>query len=240
MLTTCPAAALACSHVHSASAAAAPDTVFHDPARNVKPVGTPRCKIACTIVHAEGKITRSSRADCMARSKILHGPALCAGPRATLSRQLTPFAVHATAADGVVTAPGAAVCRSRSPDTAGSRASSANAGPHAGTFHCNSEIANAPARTAVHSPSADNAGADDDDSPLAVDRCAKENDVGPRELLLPLCKSRSEALTSLRGVFLPLVYVACQFTRCDVTIPRSTSRAVARAKARFVTLSMCC
>jgi len=152
MFKTCPAAALAWSHAYNASADAAPDTALHDPARNVKPVGTPRCKIACTTVHAEGKKARSSLADRTAASKNLRRLPLCAGPRATLPRQLTPPAAHARAADAVAIAPGAAACRAPSLDIAGSPASSANAGPRAGTLHRNRGRANAPARTAVHSP----------------------------------------------------------------------------------------
>jgi hypothetical protein len=237
MFKTCPAAALASSRAHHADADAVLDNVLHDPARDAKPSGIPHCKSACTIVHAEWKIARSSLADRRAASKNLHGPALCAGPRPTPPRQLTPPAAHAAVADDVATAPVAAVCRAPSLDIAGSPASSANAGPRAGTLHCNTGIANDPARTAVHSPSADNAWADAD-SPLAADRCAKENDAGSRELLLPLCKSRSEASTSLRGVFTSRL--GCLSIYQDVPIPRSTSRALARAKARFVTLSMCC
>ena len=217
MFTTCPAAALASSHAHNVADDDALDNALRDRARDAKPSGTPHCKNACSTVHMEWKKARSSLADRRADSKTLCRSPLCAGPRATLSRQLTP----AAAADGVATAPVAAVCRSPSLDSAGSPASSTNAGPHAGTLHCNSGIANAWARTAVHSPSADNAWADAD-SPLAADRCAKENDVGSRELLLPLCKSRSEVDASLRGVF-ALVLPACQFTRCAspaIHVPR--------------------
>lgn len=155
----------------------------------------------------------------MAASKNLLRTPLCAGPRATLPRQLTPFAAHAVAADGVATAPAAAVCRSPSRDTAGSPASSANAGPHAGTLHRNNASADATARTAVHSPSADNAWADAD-SPLAADRCAKENDAGSRELRLPLCKSRSEASTSLRGVFTSHLGCLSFYKMCQSRDPR--------------------
>jgi hypothetical protein len=152
MFTTYPAAAHASSHVHNVADDDALDNAPRDPARDATPSGIPHCKNACTIVHAEWKRARSSLADRMAVSKILHGPALCAGPRATLPRQLTPFAAHAVAADGVVTAPGAAVCRSPSLDTAGSPASIATAGPLADTLHRNTAIANAVTRTAGHSP----------------------------------------------------------------------------------------
>src|SRR5438128_7484632 len=63
MLTTCPAAALASSHVHNACADAAPGNALHDPARDVTPVGTPNCKIACTNVHGEWQKARSNPAD---------------------------------------------------------------------------------------------------------------------------------------------------------------------------------
>src|SRR5271166_1914287 len=51
MLTTCPMVGLARSHVHQVAVAAALDNALHDPARDAKPVGTPRCKNACTNVH---------------------------------------------------------------------------------------------------------------------------------------------------------------------------------------------
>ncbi len=196
----CPATAFASSHAHNAGADDALDNALRDPTLDAKPNGTPHCKNACTTVHAEWKKARSRLADRTAASQNLRRLPQCAGPRATLPRQLTLFAAHAAAADGVATAPVAAVYRSPSRDTAGSPASIANAGPLADMLRCKNATANAPARTAVHNPSADNAWADAD-SPLAVDRCAKENDAGSRELLLPLCKSRSEASTSLRGVY---------------------------------------
>jgi hypothetical protein len=148
MFTTYPAATLASSHVHSVADDDALDNALRDPARDVKPSGTPHCKNVCMTVHAEWKKARSSLADRRTDSKNLHRSPLCAGPRATLSRQLTP----AAAADGVATAPVAAVCRSPSLDTAGSPASTANAGPRAGTLRRNNASANAAARTAVHSP----------------------------------------------------------------------------------------
>ena len=45
------------------------------------------------------------------------------------------------------------------------------------------------------------------------------------------CKSRSEASTSLRGVFYLSSWLLINLQ--DVPIPRSASRALARAKARF-------
>src|SRR6185295_12874619 len=58
-------------------------------------------------------------------------------------------------------------------------------------------------------------------------------------LLLPLFKSRSEALTSLRGVFAPRSsppFIRCYFTTREprtAPTPRSASRALARSIARF-------
>jgi len=151
MLTMCPAAALASSHAHNAAAAAVRDNAPRDPAPDAKPNGTPRCKIACTSVHAESKKARSSRADRTAASKNLRRLPVCAGPRATRPRQLTP-AAHAAAADAVAPVPGAAVCRSPLLDSVGSPASSANAELLADMPRCNNALANAAARTAVHSP----------------------------------------------------------------------------------------
>src|SRR5437773_1757349 len=48
MFKRCLAAALAWSHAHNACADAAPGNAPHDPARDAKPIGTPRCKSACT------------------------------------------------------------------------------------------------------------------------------------------------------------------------------------------------
>ena len=74
---------------------------------------------------------------------------LGAGPRATLPRQLTPFAVHDTAADTADFGPAAARVLNRWPDNAGSLDDSANAGPLADTMHCNTVFGDAAARTAV-------------------------------------------------------------------------------------------
>jgi hypothetical protein len=53
MITTCPAAAPASSRAHNASAGDASDTAPHDPARDAKPIGTPHCKTACSMIRAE-------------------------------------------------------------------------------------------------------------------------------------------------------------------------------------------
>jgi hypothetical protein len=228
MLTTCPVAALASSHAHNAGADDAPDNAPHDPARDAKPSGTPHCKIVCTNVHGERRKGRNSLVEHTTVPENLCRRSLCAGPRAAASRQLTCVAVRAADADGSVPAAGHAPLRS--PDTSGSPANAASVAPPADMLHCNNAFANAAARTAVRILSAHTARADDD-SPLAVRRCAKENDAGSRELLLPLCKSRSEASTSLRGVF---YLSSCLLINLqDVPIPRSTSRAVVRTKARF-------
>ena len=74
---------------------------------------------------------------------------LGAGPRATLPRQLTPFAVHDTAADTADFGPAAARVLDRWPDSAGSLDGTANAGPLVDTTRCNNVLVDAAARTAV-------------------------------------------------------------------------------------------
>jgi predicted component of type VI protein secretion system len=152
MLTTCPAAALAWSHAHNACADAALDNAIHDPARDVTPVGTPHCKIACTNVHGEWRKARSNPADRTAAPKNLRASGLCAGPRTANPRQLTPLAARAPALDIASTVRIAVACRSRSRDTADSPASTANGEPRGDILHCNSAIVDVVARTAVHSP----------------------------------------------------------------------------------------
>jgi hypothetical protein len=53
MFKRCPAVALAASRADNACVVAAPDTALRGPGRDVTPIGTPHCKIACTNVHAE-------------------------------------------------------------------------------------------------------------------------------------------------------------------------------------------
>jgi hypothetical protein len=140
MLTTCPATALASSRAHHAADADAPDNAPRDPARNAKPVGTRRCKNACTIVHAEWRKARNNQAERTAIPKNLPAPTQCAGPRAANPRQLTLLAAHAFALDSVSTARAAAACHSRSRDTAGLLATAANGEPRGDTLHRNNAI----------------------------------------------------------------------------------------------------
>ena len=157
----------------------------------------PHCKIACTNVHGEERKVRSNPADGTARPPNLRSKAVCAGPRAAAQRQLTPLAACAAA----VIARAAAPCPDRLPDTSGSPANAATGVPPAGILHGNNDFANAAARTAGHSLSADTAGADDD-NPLAVRRCAIENDAGPRELATPAVQvSKRSANFASRRLF---------------------------------------
>ena len=149
MLTKYPAAALAWSHVHNACADAAPDSALHDRERDAKPVGTRCCKNAGTNVHGEGRKLRSNPADDTAGPKNLCPGTVCAGPRAAQSRQLTPLAAHAAAADDADFVLGDGRGHSRLPDTPGWHANAANAGPSVDTPHCSNEIANAAAKIAV-------------------------------------------------------------------------------------------
>src|SRR5580658_10568419 len=96
MVTKCSAVLVACS---AASAAAGDDAGAcgsPDPARAVRPVGTPRCKNACTDVHGQRRIVRNSPVDRTAAPKNPQAPPQCAGPR---PRQLTPLAAGGSAAD---------------------------------------------------------------------------------------------------------------------------------------------
>ena len=184
MLTTCSAAARAWSCAHNAVAAVAPNTAPRDPARDVTPSGTPRCKNAGTNVHGESRKARSNPVDRIAVSQNLRTQALGAGPRAAHSRQLTRLAARAAARDTAGSVPAGVLGQASSLDTAGSPGVAASAAPLVDMRHCNNALANAAARTAVRSLSADNAAADDD-NPLAARRCDQHNDFGPREPITP-------------------------------------------------------
>ena len=184
IVTTCSAAAPAWSAGVADDHAAAPDSALRDPAPAVKPSGRPRCKNACTCVHGELRKVRNTLADRRAALKNLLAEALCAGPRPLMLRQLTPLAAHAPAADNAAPVHAAALAPSRSGDSVGSTATAASAAPLADIFHCNTASANAEAKRAARIPSRGTADADAD-SPLAADRCAQENDSGPREPFTP-------------------------------------------------------
>jgi hypothetical protein len=184
IVTTCSAAAPAWSAGVADDHAAAPDSALRDPAPAVKPSGRPRCKNACTCVHGELRKVRNTLADRRAALKNLLAEALCAGPRPLMLRQLTPLAAHAPAADNAALVHAAALAPSRSGDSVGSTATAASAAPLADIFHCNTASANAEAKRAARIPSRGTADADAD-SPLAADRCAQENDSGPREPFTP-------------------------------------------------------
>jgi len=77
---------------------------------------------------------------------------LGAGPRPAKPRQLTPFGVHATAADTAALGRAVARVQNRWLDNAGSLADAANAEPLPGNLRCNSVLADAAARTAVRIP----------------------------------------------------------------------------------------
>jgi hypothetical protein len=99
MFMMCSAVSVACS---AASAAADDDAGAcgsPDPARAVKPAGTPGCKNACTGVHGGRRKARNSPVDRTAAPKNPPAPSHCAGPRAAGPRQLTLHAAHDSAAD---------------------------------------------------------------------------------------------------------------------------------------------
>src|SRR5271163_3048369 len=98
IITTCSVVPLASSAGVDDDHAAALDSALRDPAPAVKPSGRPRCKNACTCVHGEVRKARNTLADRRAALKNLLAPALCAGPRPLIPRQLTPLAAHAPAA----------------------------------------------------------------------------------------------------------------------------------------------
>src|SRR5271156_2356818 len=184
IITTCSVAPLASSAGVDDDHAAAPDSALRDPVPAVKPGGRPRCRNACTCVDGEVRKARNNLADRRAALKNLLAPVLCAGPRPLMLRQLTPLAAHALAADSASPVHAAALAPSRSGDSVGSTATAASASPLADIFHCNTASANAEAKRAAHIPSTGTADADAD-SPLAADRCAQENDSGPREPFTP-------------------------------------------------------
>jgi hypothetical protein len=152
MLTMCSAATPASARVHNADAADAPGNVPRGPARDVKPSGTLGCKNAGSNVHAGQGNVRSNPAVRTAVSKNLRTPLLGAGPRATLSRQLMRLAARADAADTAAPGRVAAHARKRWLDNARSPADAASAELLADNLRCNSVLADAAARTAVHIP----------------------------------------------------------------------------------------
>lgn len=235
MLTTCPAASLASPLPRHAAADDETHNALPDPARDATPIGRPRCKIAGTIDPAKERKPRSIPAERNDARQNLRPRRLCAGPRAPLRRQLTPLAVHGLAygpahgpaADTAATAPVAVPCHRPSRDSAGSLAAAASDAPPADMRRCNNATASAQARTAVHTPSANSdvlVGRLVDNSLLAADRHDKQNDSGPREPLLPLFKSRSEASTSLRGVFNSRPRCSSIYQMCHSRDPYSAPR----------------
>src|SRR4051794_19913147 len=99
ILTMCQAAAHAASRAHHADADAGRDSAPPDPARDVTPSGTPRCKNAGTNVHAGHGNGRSNPAVRTAALENLRSRLLGAGPRTTTLRQLTRLAARVVAAD---------------------------------------------------------------------------------------------------------------------------------------------
>jgi hypothetical protein len=77
---------------------------------------------------------------------------LGAGPRTTIPCQLTPFAVHDTAADTADFDPVDARALDRWLDSAGSLDGAANTGPPVDTKNCNNVFGDAAARIAVRIP----------------------------------------------------------------------------------------
>jgi len=214
IITTCSAAAHAWSAGVDDDHAAAPDSALRDPAPAVMPSGRPRYKNACTCVHEEVRKARNTLADHRAALKNLLSPLLCAGPRAMILRQLTLLAAHAPAADTAAPVHAAALDPSRSGDSVGSTATAASASPPADICHCNTASANAEAKRAAHIPSKGTADADAD-SPLAADRCAKENDSGPREPFTPAVQvSERSCYFAPRRFFPSVLFADCYFTRC--------------------------
>ena len=152
MFKTCPAAALASSRARHADADAGRGSAIPGPARDAKPIGTPRCKNADTNVHAGHGNVRSNQAVRTAALKNFRSLMLGAGPRATAPRQLTRFAVRVVAVDTADFDPADAPDPGRSPDNAGSPADAASAEPLPDNLRCNSVLADAAARTAVRIP----------------------------------------------------------------------------------------
>lgn len=238
MLMTCPAAALASPLARAAAADDEPNNALPDPARDATPIGRPRCKIAGTIGRAKERKPRSIPAERNDARQNLPPRPLCAGPRAPLRRQLTPLAahtlVHGPAADTAATALAAVPCHSPSRDNAGSLDAAASDRPPDDRRRCNNATANAPARTAVHTPSANSDVLVDrpvDDCRLAADRHDKQNDSGPREPITPAVQAskRSVNFASRRFQLSPSLLLNLP----DVPFPRSTLRAPARVKARI-------
>lgn len=217
MLTTCPVAALASPFARDASAGDEPDNALPDPSLDATPIGIPHCKIAGTTCHAKERKPRSIPAERKNARQNLRSRRLCAGPRAPVRRQLTLLAAHAPvralAADAAATASAAVPCRSLSRDIAGPLAAAASDTPPADTRRCNNATANAAARTAVHTPSA-NSDVLVDDGLLAANRREKQNDSGPREPFTPAVQVSKRSVNFASRRFTSRL--VAQSTRCAI------------------------
>ena len=200
MLTTCPHSRSAGSDALFASADDAAGNETPDPAPDATPSGTPRCKNAGSNSPMQPRTSRSSPADRTAARKIQRSAALGADPRATPPRQLTSQPpAHAASADDADAAPDAASCRSRSPDNSGSPSLDANASPTPDTCRCNNGSADETERTSARTPSTNSGVLDRQTAALAERTRHDPMTTGPREVVLPTVKSRSQAPTWLRG-----------------------------------------
>lgn len=159
-----------------------------------------------------------------------------------LRAPLAPAAAHDDVADAAALAPDAAHVRGRCPETFGSIAASANAQPPADRLHCNNVLADSSARTAVRTPSTDNAVADTAATARAtpvvagcsldVHSTVQENDSGPREPFTP-----GDQVSERSANFAPRRFVQPLLTACRLWLlyptPRSSPRALALPTARI-------
>ena len=117
----------ASSHASNRRAADVPASALRDPARDVTPAGTPRCKNAGTHVREQGGKARNNPAVRTAAAQNLRAQTLGAGPRAAIPRQLTWLGARAAARDSAGPAAAAAHGPARWSGSAGSTASAATA-----------------------------------------------------------------------------------------------------------------
>ncbi len=201
MLTKCRAVDRSVASARGASAAAVVDSATRDPGRAVTPSGRPCYRNAGRRVHPSRRTQHSSQAERTSARKNQPRLTLGADPRAIPLRQLTPQSAHAAGAvagkPGSV--PAAGHVRGRWPGNAGSPGRVASAAPPPCSRRCNNDSADAAAQITVHNPSADNDVLDNRDTPLAPYPNDNAMTPDPREIYLPMVKSRSQAPTWLRG-----------------------------------------
>jgi len=192
--------------------------------RTLKLVNAPICR---AVIVATRPIARPPR-------KNLQAPRPCAGPRTAHPRQLTLLAARAPSLDCASTVRIVVACRSRSRDSADSPATLPLATRFTAIARTGMPGPELPFTALEQTTQGPMAGADAD-SPLAVRRCAKQNDFGPREVIAPAGQvSERNANFAPRRFSQPALYRLSFIVNLpDAPIPRSTAGTLARYSERF-------